>query len=314
MAAALGGSLKKAQELEAKGEKALTKFSFFASGSKFEEAAELMNDAGKMYVMAKSYRDGGRTYERAAELHLKTKAEFDAGSSYTKAAEAWHKAEDMEKCAEAYEQAVAVYAGIGKCSMAANNAKKLGDILEGQGDLRRAIEAFQQAIDLYETEGRPQSASQCRERAAFLSADVGDLKEAQQAFEEMGRASLQSNLGKFNAKKWFTNAVLCALARTDTVAASNKLVEFKAIDYTLEGTREAQLCEALVAACESNDDAAVATAAADYDKIKRLDPWMTKLLLTIKSSVSPLDDDEATAAAPDGPPDADDAEDLPDLT
>ena len=34
-----------------------------------------------------------------------------------------------------------------------------------------------------------------------------------------GRSALQSNLGKFNAKKWFTYSVLCCLARR-TVSAS----------------------------------------------------------------------------------------------
>ena len=36
---------------------------------------------------------------------------------------------------------------------------------------------------------------------------------------------MQSNLGKFNAKKWFTYSVLCCLAREDLVKAQKLLGE-----------------------------------------------------------------------------------------
>mmetsp|Transcript_12560 Transcript_12560/g.39866 ORF Transcript_12560/g.39866 Transcript_12560/m.39866 type:complete len:316 (+) Transcript_12560:40-987(+) len=314
---AAAASLKKAQELEARGERALSKFSFFGGGSKFEDAAECFDDAGKMYVMAKSFDSAGRVYGRAAELHVKAKSEFDAATSQGKAAEAYQKAGEVAKCVEWYERSVATYAGMGKCSMAANSAKKLGELLEQRGE-PRAVEMFRQAVDLYESEGRPQAATGCREKVGYLSAEVGNYAEAQSVFEEMGRAALQSNLGKFNAKKWFTNAVLCALARDDVVAAGNKFSEFRALDYSFDGTREAMLCEALLQAVDANDHEAVAAAAADYDKIKRLDPWMTKILLAIKNSLAPplgADDPDADTIPPDdAPPDEDEAEDLPDLT
>lgn len=307
--AAAAKSLKKAQDMVAKGEKTLNRFSMFGSGSKFEDAAECFDDAGKMFTMAKEFESAGGAYMRAAELHEKTKSEFEAGTSYTRAAEAFQKTDDTPRCVECYKMSVAAYAGLGKCAMAANNSKKVAEIVEGTDD-DEAISAYKEAIDYYEAEGRPQAASGCREKVAFLTAAKGDYADAQVAFEDLGKAALQSNLGKFNAKKWFTNAVLCALAKTDTVAAANKLQEYKALDYSFDGTREALLCSSLIAACDDNDDEAIATACAEYDKIKKLDPWMTKILLHIKNSVSPVDD----AADDDLPPDEDDAEDLPDLT
>lgn len=316
-----GQPLKKAQELEAKGEKALNKFSFFAGGSKFVDAAECFDDAGKMFVIARAYSEGGRVYGRAAELHVKTKSEFDAASSYAKAGEAYQKAGDLDKCYEAYESSMSTFAGLGKCSMAANTAKKLAELLEAQSDAK-AIETYRQAIDWYEAEGRPQAASGCREKVAFLAADAGDYAEAQTVFEELGKASLQTNLGKFSAKKWFTNAILCSLARTDTVAAANKFNEYRALDYSFEGSREAMLCDSLIQACDANDQEGVANASAEYDNIKRLDPWMTKILLAIKNSLAvpienehlPADDEDAQWTVSDAPPDEEEAEDLPDLT
>lgn len=322
---------KKARELMAKGEKCLTRFSFFGGGSaKFEDAAECFGDAGKMFVMAKEFAEGAAAYRRAAEMHAKTKSDFDAGSSLGKCAEALQRADDVDGCADAYREAAATFGGMGKCSMAANMSKKLGEILEGSRDdakIPEAIDAFAAAVDYFDGENQPMRANGCREKVAFLSAGLGAFDDALASFDGLGRACLQSNLGKFNAKKWFTNAILCALARTDTVKAKNLLGEYAALDYTFVGTREHMLCEALAAACDSGDAEAVATAAADYDKIKRLDPWTTKVLLAIKATCDDGGDDETVAAAappprvevaeedvPDAVDDDDVGDDLPDFS
>ena len=48
---------KRAEELMAKGDKCLTRYSFFGSSSgKFEDAAECYADAGKQFVMGKAPR------------------------------------------------------------------------------------------------------------------------------------------------------------------------------------------------------------------------------------------------------------------
>ena len=59
----MAAAQKKAVDLMAKGEKCLTKFSFFGGGSqKYEDAAECFQDAGKMFVLAKSFDEAGRAW------------------------------------------------------------------------------------------------------------------------------------------------------------------------------------------------------------------------------------------------------------
>ena len=80
----MAAAQKKAVDLMAKGEKCLTKFSFFGGGSqKYEDAAECFQDAGKMFVLAKSFDEAGKAYLRAAEMFEKTKSDFDTGSVLT---------------------------------------------------------------------------------------------------------------------------------------------------------------------------------------------------------------------------------------
>lgn len=315
-AAAMAAAQQKAKDLMAKGEKCLTKFSFFGGGTaKFEDAAECFQDAGKMFIMAKAFDEAGNAYLRAAEMHEKTQSDFDTGSTLTRAGEAFQKANDLTQCAAAYRRAADVFAGAGKGNMAANASKKLAELIEADDDedrLPEAVEAYQQAVDFYDAENQPRRADGCREKVAVISARLGAYDDAIAQFDALGRSSLQSNLGKFNAKKWFTYSILCCLAREDLVKAQKLLGEYASLDYTLVGTREHDLLEALCQAVESNDEEAIATAAAEYDRVKRLDPWTTKLLLAVKGSCATVDIPHVVEAAA-GLTLADEDE-LPDLT
>jgi alpha-soluble NSF attachment protein len=223
----MAAAQKKAVDLMAKGEKCLTKFSFFGGGSqKYEDAAECFQDAGKMFVLAKSFDEAGKAYLRAAEMFEKTKSDFDTGSVLTRAGEAFQKAQDTRQCSEAYRRAADVFAGAGKGNMAANASKKLAELIEQDDDedrLPEAVEAYQQATDFYDAENQPRRADGCREKVATISARLGAYDDAITQFDALGRSALQSNLGKFNAKKWFTYSVLCCLAREDLVKAQKLL-------------------------------------------------------------------------------------------
>ncbi|KAH8077626.1 hypothetical protein JL720_10011 [Aureococcus anophagefferens] len=71
----------------AKGEKALTKFSFFGGGTaKFEDAAECFNDAGKQFVMGKAYGEGASAYRAPRTATSRPRAsKFNAKKWFTNA-------------------------------------------------------------------------------------------------------------------------------------------------------------------------------------------------------------------------------------
>jgi len=47
----------------------LKKFSFFGSGSKFEEACEMYEKAGNCYKVEEKWQEAGDAYMKAADLH-----------------------------------------------------------------------------------------------------------------------------------------------------------------------------------------------------------------------------------------------------
>lgn len=65
--------------------------------------------------------------------------------------------------------------------------------------------------------------------------------------------------------------------------ASQKLAEFQGIDYSLEKSREETFVAALIAALETHNSEAFGVAASEYNSIKKIDPWMTTLLLQVSA-------------------------------
>ena len=167
-----------------------------------------------------------------------------------------------------------------------------------------------------------------RSDTARLSRARARAKTNRKGLALLGTLSERKHVGDPGGGYPHTGGRLLLLRDTrEQVAASNKLGEFASLDYSFNGTREYMLCEQLCAACDAGQGQAVADAAAEYDKIKRMDTWMVKVLLAIKATV---DSDEPSVddapdehevvhappapAEPDLPPDDDDEDDLPDFT
>ena len=101
---------------------------------------------------------------------------------------------------------------------------------------------------------------------------------------------------------------ICNLANGDTVLVEQKLTEYEGLDHTLDGSLEHKLIVGLLSAVKENDKAAFSTVAADYNNVKKIDPWMTSLLLSIKRLIpEDEEDDEEDEVEPQI---ADDEEDL----
>ena len=152
-----------------------------------------------------------------------------------------------------------------------------------------AIEAYEQAAELFGMEDAKSQQSQCLAKVAELCSaalDPPDLLRAATLYDELGQKCLDSNLLKYNAKGYFLQATLCRLANADAVGASQALARYESLDFTFGDSREGKFAGQLVQCVEDYDADGLATACFEYDRISKLDPWKTSLLVKVKRSIA----------------------------
>jgi alpha-soluble NSF attachment protein len=196
----------------------------------------------------------------------------------------------------AYQSSISLLTDAGRLSQAAKLCKECAELYESEevgGDANKssvvyAIEMYEQAAELFTLEDAKSSVNQCNAKIAELCSaalDPPDLLRASQLYEDLGRNCLDSNLLKFNAKGYFLQAVLCHLANNDAVGGREALSRFEGLDYTFSDSREGKFATQLVDCVEGMDAETLATACFEYDRISKLDPWKTSMLVKVKRSI-----------------------------
>lgn len=196
----------------------------------------------------------------------------------------------------AYKSAVSLLVDAGRLLQAAKLSKECAELFENEdvsggeekSSIVCAIESYEQAAELFSMESSNSSSSQCMAKVAELCSaalDPPDLLRAAQIYDDLGRRCLDTNLLKYNAKGYFLQSVLCHLANNDSIAASQSLKRYEGLDYTFGESREGKFAVQLVEAVEGFDSEGFATACFEYDRISKLDPWKTSMLVKVKRSI-----------------------------
>ena len=195
----------------------------------------------------------------------------------------------------AYQQAVSLYTDNARITQAAKLSKEIAELYENEeieeddkSHIVLAIEAYEQASELFGMEDSKSAASQCLGKIAELCSaalDPPDFGRASKIYDDLGRRCLSSNLLKFNAKGYFLQAILCHLAHGDDVGAEQAQAKYESLDYTFGDSREGKFASALVEAVKSYDVEEFSTACFEYDRISKLNPWQTSILVKVKRSI-----------------------------
>lgn len=196
-----------------------------------------------------------------------------------------------KKAIEAFRESITMLCDAGRLSQAARLSKQTGELFENDDEeesVGLAIESYQQAADLYEMEQQKSQASQCLVKIAELSSAAlspPEFLRAAELYEKLGSDCLESNLLKYNAKGYFLQSIMCHLANQDSVGAEKAMARYSSLDFTLRESREGKFAGDLIAAVEAFDGESFATACYEYDRISKLDPWKTTILLSVRKSV-----------------------------
>jgi alpha-soluble NSF attachment protein len=285
----------KGETFAAEAAKTLAKKTWFSSSAeqKYEDAAELYQKAGNAFKVGGFHKEAGESYHKAADLYQnKLKNGMEASKNLTETGHCYKKV-DSKKAIESYRNSIEILCDAGRLTQAARLSKEVATIFENDDDSAEdsailAIESYQQAAELYEMEQQKSQSAQCLAKVAELSSaaqDPPDFIRAADIYETLGKNCLDNNLLKYNAKGHFLHCILCHLANRDSVAAGQAMSRFSSLDYTLMESREGKFANELIGCVDGNDSEGFATACFEFDRISKLDPWKTTILLSVRKTV-----------------------------
>lgn len=293
----------KAEAFISEAEGLLSKKSWFSSSKERnqEDAAEIYEKAANAYKVGTFNQEAGDAYRKAAEIHDKLSNFNEASKCLNNAGGCYKKSSPVDSIS-AYKAAVMLYVDNGRITQAAKLAKQVAELYEteqldedGKSSVVLAIENYEQASELFGMEDSKSSASQCLAKIAELCSaalDPPDFLRASQIYDDLGRRCLDSNLLKYNAKGYFLQAVLCHLASGDAIGAQQSMQKYEGLDYTFGESREGKFASQLIECVEGFDAEGFATACFEFDRISKLDPWKTSILVRVKRSIDEGCDDE----------------------
>ena len=81
-------------------------------------------------------------------------------------------------------------------------------------------------------------------------------------------------------------------ASGDAVGGRQALDRYQNVDYTFGDSREGKFANALIESVEGYDVEGFSTACFEYDRISKLNPWQTSILVKVKRSIDEGGDDD----------------------
>lgn len=282
----------KGEELMKQADRKLNSFSFFSSGNKYEEAAEIYGNAAAQFKITKQFDKAGDAYLQAAEVSRKAKNEMEATDFYTQAAQAYRKV-NPEEAIRVYTLAASMHMDQNHFSTAAKIYKSIGELSEEDRNWKAAIDAYAKASDCYLAEDSNASSNQMLLKVAHYSALLEDYRRAIEVYEQVANASLDSQLLSYGVKEHYFKAMLCHLALS---ASSNShfghyeeldaaLDKYKSNHPAFEDSRECKFIAQCIKAMQEGEVEKFQDALIDFDSITKLDDWKTSLLLKVKKGI-----------------------------
>ena len=238
---------KQAQQLLSEASTAMeggqTRWFFFKEGPDYSRAAELYQEAGNLFKMAKAWQEAGDAYMKAGNADILAGEPEESARRQINAAGCYKKV-NPELAIDALKKATEVFLKSGRFHLAASYEKECGEIYETSlNDLKNAAIFYEKAADRYVAEDSLATALGCQLKAAHLAALNEDYDKAIDMFGAIAKQWAGDELKRYSMKDYLFKLGLCLLCAGDLVHAKREIEKFAQLDHTFSTTHEAALLE-----------------------------------------------------------------------
>lgn len=265
--------------------------SIFGGEAKLEDAGGKYARAGNLFKMCKKWSNAGGAFLKSAEIHIELRNKHEGATNFVDGANCYKKC-DPTTAIDAFNRAIDIYTDMGRFTTAAKHHINIAELYETEIiDIEKAITNYEKAAGYYDGEDSRSSANKCYLKVALHSAQLAEYSKAIELFDKVAMNSIESPLLKYSAKEHMFKAILCHFCLGGSVNARQAMDKYQDISPAFEDSREFKLVNKLLEAYEQNKADGFAEAIADYDRITRIDEWLTTILLKIKKSIATDGDD-----------------------
>ncbi|KAH6683089.1 soluble NSF attachment protein [Halenospora varia] len=268
-------------------------FSLFGGRQeKWENAAELYNQAANAFRMSKQNKEAGQAFEKAADIQTNRLNEpDDAANTLTEAFKVYRKSDPLD-AVRCLDVAINHYTVKGNFRRAATHKQNLAEVYEVEiGDQKKAMESYELAASWFESDNAEALANKLYLKVGDLAALESDYYKAIENFEKVSTSAVGNNLMRWSVKDYFLKAGLCHLANGDMVAMTRAMEKYRDMDPSFASTREHQLLVDLSEAVAAGEQEQFADKLFQYDQMSKLDKWKTTILLRIKNNIEEVGED-----------------------
>lgn len=258
--------------------------SFLTGGPKYDEAAELYQQAANQFKLQKEWQEAANCFSQCAHCAHESGSSSDE-ANYLKEAGNVMKKVSTAQAVEYIEKAIAIYSAAGRFQESGKLLMSVAELHEAERlDAKRIKEYYKRAAEMFELDDHGKSNfTKCNLKVAEYAAKDGELGDAIRIFEAEGEKALQNSMLQYGAKDHFLRAGILHLCGGDSVTVNLAVERYMSLDPRFAGSREGDLLKGMAEAFENEDVEAFQDKLADYDNISKLDPWKTEFCLKIKT-------------------------------
>ncbi|CRH00579.1 SNAP protein (soluble N-ethylmaleimide-sensitive factor attachment protein), putative [Plasmodium relictum] len=278
-----------AKELEKKAEQ-LKKKGFFASffgNDNIDEIINCYNMAANKYKLSHKWKEACNCILKNANLHKKNNETSYCANAYLEAGNIAKKYDKIEAI-KYIEEAVNLYAALGRFSNCGKCEKNVAEIYEDLCDYVNASKYYKKAAYYFEMDEYSKSVyTQCIVKYAELNSQYNhEYEEAISIFEKEAEKALKSTLLQYGARDYYIKAGILHIVIGDLVNAKISIDKYCMSDPRFLNSREKKFLDSIIEAVTEQNVEYFEETVHEYDRITKLDNWKVHFLYNIKSKLN----------------------------